>query len=152
MKQFDKKKIGFFTVIVMALLVFSSGAVAAETNKLFNGLWEGVDPDDGSTMQISIICDKSADGTCRLIARESYIHKCESNGEAGSEGWYEGTGQVATGNKRRLDVVDWTLHCLEDGHEVHFTSYFIVNRARNILIMSPHDHDFTDTILHRVSN
>ena len=149
MKQFNKKKIGFFTVIVMALLVFSSGAVAAETNKLFNGLWEGVDPDDGSTMQISIICDKSADGTCRLIARESYIHKCERDGEAGGEGWYEGTGQVATGNKRRLDVDGWTLHCPND-NTVSFDSYFIVNRARNILIMS--GDDFTDTILHRVSN
>jgi hypothetical protein len=152
MKQFDKKKIGFFTVIVMALLVFSSGAVAAETNKLFNGLWEGVDPDDGSTMQISIICDKSADGTCRLIARESYIHFCERNDGTGGEGWYEGTGQVAIDDKRRLNVVGWTIHCPNNKTE-SFNSYFIVNRARNILIMRPYeDDDFTDTILHRVSN
>jgi len=150
MKQFNKKKIGFFTVIIMALLVFSSGAVAAETNKLFNGLWEGIDPDDGSTMQISIICDKSADGICSLLGRESYIHKCERDGKAGGEGWYEGTGQVAKGNKRRLDVKDWTTHCLEDGHKVYWKSYFIVNRVRNILIMS--GDGFTDTILHRVSN
>ena len=147
MKQFNKKKIGFFTVIVMALLVFSSGAVAAETNKLFNGLWEGIDRDDGSTVQITIVCDKSADGTCWLIGRESYLNFCETN-DAGGEGWYEGTGVVAIGDKRRLDV-DWTMYC-RDSSTVNFTAYLIFNKAERILIFG--GDGFQDITLYRVSN
>ena len=63
------------------------------------------------------------------------------------EGWYEGTGQVAIGDKRRLDV-DWTMYC-QDGSTVDFTSYIIANRAKKIQIYG--GDGFQDITLHRVS-
>ncbi|WP_415406142.1 hypothetical protein ACLHDG_10275 [Sulfurovum sp. CS9] len=148
MKQFDKKKIGFFTIIVMVLLVFSSGAVAAETDKLFNGLWEGIDPDDGSTVQVSIVCSKKSNGECRMIARESYLHSCEINGEAGGEGWYVGTGKVATDNKRRLNI-EWTIYC-KNGRTLEVKDNLIIYKAEKILILR--SEGIQDLTLHRVSN
>ena len=148
MKQFDKKKIGFFTVFAMALLVYSSGAVAAETDKLFNGLWEGIDPDDGSTVQVSIVCDKKGNEGCRLIARESYLNFCEINDNLGGEGWYEGRGKVATDNKRRLDA-EWTIYC-KNGSTVDIKNNLIVYRAEKILILR--GEGIRDLTLHRISN
>ena len=148
MKQFDKKKIGFFTVIVMALLVFSSGVVAAETDKLFNGLWEGIDPDDGSTVQVSIVCGKKGNEECRLIARESYLNFCEINDNPGGEGWYAGTGKVTVGNKRRLDA-EWIIYC-KNGSTMEIKNNFIVYRAEKILILR--GEGIRDLTLHRVSN
>ena len=134
-------------VIIIVLLVFSSGAAAAKAGKQFDGLWEGIDRDDGSTVQITIVCNNKGDGACWLIGRESYLNFCEIHG-AGGEGWYEGTGQVARGDRWRLEV-EWIMYC-RDGNTVDFTSYFIANRAKKILIYG--GEGFQDITLHRVSN
>jgi hypothetical protein len=134
-------------VIIIALLVFSSGAAAANAGKQFEGFWEGIDRDDGSTVQITIVCNKNGDEACWLIGRESYLNFCEIH-SAGGEGWYEGTGQVAMGDRWRLEVA-WKMYC-RDGNTVDFTSYFIANRARKLLIFG--GEGFQDITLHRVSD
>ena len=133
-------------IIIIALLVFSSGAAAAKAGMQFDGLWEGIDRDDGSTVQITIVCNNNGDGACWLIGRESYLNFCETH-DAGGEGWYEGTGQVKIGDRRRLDV-KWTMYC-QDGSTVDFDAYFIANRAKKILIFG--GEGFQDITLHRVS-
>ncbi len=139
-------KSGYSFVIVIALLVFSNGATAAKAGMQFDGLWEGIDRDDGSTVQITIVCNNNGGGACWLIGRESYLNFCEIH-SAGGEGWYEGTGQVARGDRWRLDV-EWTMYC-QNGNTVAFDAYFIANRAKKILIFG--GEGFQDITLHRVS-
>ena len=139
-------KSGYSFVIVIALLTFSNGATAAKAGKQFDGLWEGIDRDDGSTVQITIVCDNKGDGACWLIGRESYLNFCERH-SAGGEGWYEGTGQVTRDDRWRLEV-EWTMYC-QDGSTVAFDANFIANRAKKILIFG--GEGFQDITLHRVS-
>ncbi len=134
-------------VVIITLLFFSSGAVAAKAGVQFEGLWEGIDRDDGSTVQITIVCNKNGDEACWLIGRESYLNFCEENG-VGGEGWYEGTGQVAIGDRWRLEV-KWTMYCPNDS-TVDFDAYFIANRAKKLLIFG--GEGFQDITLHRVSD
>ena len=140
------KSVYSFIITIIALLIFSSGATAAKAGNQFDGLWEGIDRDDGSTVQITIVCDNKGDGACWLIGRESYLNFCEIN-SAGGEGWYEGTGQVKIGDRRRMEV-EWTMYC-QNGSTVDFDAYFIANRAKKILIFG--GEGFQDITLHRVS-
>lgn len=121
---------------------------ASNACKQFDGLWEGIDRDDGSTVQITIVCGKGS-VTCDLIGRESYLNFCEAQG-GGGEGWYEGTGQMDTQDRKRLNV-EWTMYC-PNGSTLEFDSYLIASgdaRRNNILIYG--GPGFQDITLYRVS-
>ncbi|MGR8981665.1 MAG: hypothetical protein ACU84H_16460 [Gammaproteobacteria bacterium] len=134
--------------IVIALIGFNGRALAtSESGEQFDGLWEGIDRDDGSTVQITIVCGKKRDGKCWVIGRESFLNFCEKIGAGAGEGWYEGTGQLVKGNMRRLDV-EFTMHC-RDGSTLKFNPYFISNRNNKILIYG--GEGFQDITLNRVS-
>lgn len=136
-----------YSLFIVAPLIISSAAVAEKAGKQFDGLWEGIDGVDGSSVQISIVCEGNGDGACRVIGRESYLNYCEQH-SAGGEGWYEGMGQVAKGKKKHLEI-RWAMHC-QDGISIDVDAYFISNRAKKILILG--GEGFQDITLHRVSN
>ncbi len=79
--------------VVAAALLLGSGAQATESAseiRRFAGLWEGVDPGDGSLTQRSITCD--AEGACEVLGADSFFRLCD-----GEQGILAGSGTLDGG-------------------------------------------------------
>jgi hypothetical protein len=74
--------------------------------KRFVGLWEAVDPDDGSHQILSITDNE--DGTVNLHLYDTYFTLCNGGRAIG-----QGTGEVSV--NRSLASDDFTVTCFETG-------------------------------------
>lgn len=74
----------------------------------FTGLWEAIDPPDGSLSQRSITCNRR--GECSVLGSDSFWSFCGDD-----RGVLSGTGEVRGG---RLIVPDFILRCFDDMGEV----------------------------------
>ena len=88
-----------FTALIVGLTVMAAAtptlAVSpnAAKGKFFIGFWEGIDPLDGSTVQLSI-SDNDQDGMFDFIYRESFFTTCFTAQNTKGRGVLTGTASV----------------------------------------------------------
>jgi hypothetical protein len=103
------KRVNLF-VLAMAALFLAGSLVPAQSveanrskgnsnGKDFLGLWEGIDPNDGSSVTVSLTTDQENDGFYRILWQESSWSYCDGspNGLIDVSGPIEGSSIVATG-------------------------------------------------------
>jgi hypothetical protein len=114
-----KFKTGFYVLavtlasaMVLGTATISDAVAFNASGEKFIGLWEGIDPDDGSTVQVSI-SDINNDGVLEIVAREGFFTVCRNLGTNYSlgRGTITGTGTVMS--KSEL-WVDRTRICIND--------------------------------------
>ena len=91
-----------FTALIVGLTVMATLAPAlagqansqnAANGRFFIGFWEGIDPLDGSTVQLSI-SDNDQDGVFNVIYRESFFSTCFTDLNTKARGVLIGTASV----------------------------------------------------------
>lgn len=127
--------IGVVIGAMVTVSCLSTGDAQTTTpDYFFHGLWEAVDPLDGSSIQISL-SDNNADGTLEFVQGDSFWVACSEEGELG-RGSVIGTATVnAEGN---LDVVG-TFTCTFTGRVLGENEEFVfqTNRQTDNLIAFP---------------
>jgi len=98
------KNLFIMTITLFALAAPIAGRADSGKIKQFVGLWEAVDPDDGSHQILSIT--DNADGTAKLRLFDTYFTLCNGGRAIG-----EGTAETA--KKQSLDSEDFTIKCFE---------------------------------------
>jgi hypothetical protein len=145
----------FAGVVAMAAL----SAQAAEPNsrvrsdrQAFLGLWEGIDPLDGSTVHFSIT-DIERDGDLEMVLTESFFTFCARLGKDYSQGQGIITGQGRVVNSVLRANTRFT--CIKDEGvpgkpEVGPFDYPLKDGGR-ILVVPGVDAETPDVLLHRVA-
>ena len=130
---------------IAATLVLGGVPVAGAASGVlaFNGLFEGVDPDDGSLTQRQITC--TVDGACEVLGSDTYFSLC-----AGSDGrgLLRGDGTVRDGV---LEVEEFTLTCA-DGRSVTVSATFTLDPRTGTLFDEPDDPSISPVTLHRINS
>lgn len=108
---YGRGALAFAFAIVMAALPPAATASDADT-RAFLGFWEGVDPLDGSTAQVSI-SDIDGDGIVEIVNGESFWTICFQRGANYSLGRGLVVGQGRVVSKRVLEV-ETRLTCIDD--------------------------------------
>lgn len=133
----------WITLAVIAWTGATSGLALAESPSTFRGLFEGIDPEDGSFMQCQITCTNSG-STCTVLCADTFFSFCP---DADGRGILRGDGRIAD---RDLVVPDFTLTCA-DGSSFSAESTFTPD-SRNQALMVPNDDPETPPLtLHRVN-
>lgn len=83
-----------------------SSSSASGNGNSFVGLWEAVDPQDGSHLVLSITGND--EGSVKLLVYDTYFTTCN-----GGRGIAQGTGEVSA--EQSLQVEDYTITCFETG-------------------------------------
>ena len=101
------KRFSLSTLVVMGLLAWAFAAAAGNggSGKRFLGLWQGIDPLDGSSQTVEI--SPGADGGFGLLWAESYWTVCD-----GRRAVLEGTGETASGDRNTL-VFQMAVTCFD---------------------------------------
>src|SRR5262245_38316171 len=81
----------------------------------FMGLWQGVDPLDGSTVRVSLT-DVDDDGILELSQAESFYSFCHSMGPEFSLGRGVDVGIATVGSRKDVLEVEFRLICIEDNN------------------------------------
>lgn len=92
------------TITLLALAAPVAGRADSGNIKPFVGLWEAVDPEDGSHQILSIT--DNADGTAKLRLYDTYFTLCNGGRAIG-----EGTASVT--KKQSLDSEDFIVKCFK---------------------------------------
>lgn len=100
-----KKLIIMLAVLSMLAISVISRAQTGDANS-FIGLWEGINPEDGSDDILSIT--DNGNGTFKLLLYSTYFTLCD-----GRRGIIQGTGKAST--EQSLEADDLTLTCFETG-------------------------------------
>lgn len=110
----------------------------------FIGLWQGIDPVDGSEVLFSIF--KNDDGTFSILGHESSFYTCANT----DKGVVTGTGQIVHGV---LAITDMKLQCLqeEDLPPVFYSVEYEPDKTNQILIYKATDPPSEPIILYRIS-
>lgn len=128
-------------VLIMSVFCPVVSEAGNHFSRAFRGLWEAVDPSDGSLTQRSINCD--VNGNCRILGSDSFWVVCSS-----PRGILRGEGFVDEGTLR---VPEFTLTCTEDQRELTVDTTFIPDR-RNRTLREEHVNPNIPTIIfHRTS-
>ena len=127
---------------MLPLLTFADARANESSGKRFLGLWEGIDPLDGSSQQILI--SGGADGVFSLRWRESYWTICD-----GRPAILNGVGERDTDSRSAL-VFQMEITCFDpEVVEIEGTITFRFV-GQNMLLASAPDA-FTDLPFFRVS-
>lgn len=136
-----------FSIIVIVLLaaVFLVSMVSADSGgsaRYFVGLWEGVDPNDGSRRTVSI-SDNDRDGVYDVAQYDTFWTLCGDD-----RGLAIGTAVVGSGG-----VLNFTgsLTCLTSGTTVPFNVDYEAVRHSDILVEIPLGVPLEPATLHRTS-
>ncbi|WAK00929.1 hypothetical protein [Methylobacter sp. YRD-M1] len=102
-------------ILLMAVALFMLGTslisrAGGGTANEFVGLWEAVDPEDGSHLMLSIT--NNNDGTVKLLVYDTFWSRCNGS----SRGIAQGTGEISA--EQSLKVDDYTVTCFETGDTV----------------------------------
>jgi hypothetical protein len=131
-------------LVALSAALLCTGAPAAERGaagtRPFVGLWEGVDPGDGSLTQRAITCDR--DGRCEVLGSDSFFRLCD-----GTQGILEGTGSVRDGV---LAVPGFTLTCA-NGARVSVDTAFTPDRRNGTLVEQTANPNIAAITFHRLS-
>jgi hypothetical protein len=134
----------------------STPASASATRRIddFLGLWQGVDPLDGSPVRLSL-SDIDDDGVIEVTQQEDFFSVCHAQGSDFTKGTgvVVGTATLAK-SKDTLDV-ESDLICIDDdggqhplaGGEPH--QYLLRSRGRNLVL--PEFGDAPAIVLHRTA-
>ena len=136
-------------VLLMFLIftiMFSSIACTNQDGKTrvsqFSGLWEGIDPGDGSVSEYQITC--AQDGSCLVLGADSFVSLCYTN-----QGILRGQGSI-DGNV--LNVPDFTLTCIQDNKEVSVDTTFSLDLHNRTLLEESVDPNISPITFHKVSS
>ncbi len=132
-------------VVVSALAVqdFAGASGNGRSGKVFRGLWEGIDPVDGSSQKLLI--SGGAGGVFSLVWRESYWTVCD-----GRRGILEGAGERDPHNRSRL-VVQMEITCF-DPEEVVVDDTISFRFVGRDMVLASAEGAFTDLPFFRVSS
>lgn len=134
-------------VVLSIILGSSANADSFDRGFRFIGLWQGVDPDDGSEVQRSITLNH--DGDFSILGYESYYTGC-----VGRRGVVTATGTFTRG---KLVAEDFTLSCFPRNEEDYPPGPFSVpveytyNLLNGTLLETYLNGDFIPEILHKIS-
>ena len=131
-------------VVVSALAVqdFAGASGNGRSGKVFRGLWEGIDPVDGSSQKILI--SGGADGVFSLVWRESYWTICD-----GRRGVLNGAGELDPDDRKTL-AVQMTVTCF-DPEEVVLEDTIAFELVGQNMLLASAPGAFTDLPFFRVS-
>ena len=135
-------KIKFAVIILIFSICFTPLADAKMVNKGagFIGLWQGVDPLDGSEVLRSITLDEN--GNFNIIGSETYFSGCGSD-----RGIVEATGYLDNGV---LITEGYTLKCYESRKTIPVDVEYVRDKENGTLT-EVIGGDFPPVILHRIS-
>lgn len=138
-----KVKLAVFLILIAIIAVpFATADSGKRHNKkFFIGLWQGIDPLDGSEALRSITIDE--DGKFQIIGYESYYNGCGSD-----RGIVKATGNLDNG----VLVTDYfSLECYESGiiYDGIFVEY--IRDKKNGTLIESIGGGFPPVILHRVN-
>jgi hypothetical protein len=130
---------------LLAALLLASGAQATDLGggdeaRRFSGLWEGIDPGDGSLTQRAITCNP--DGTCAVLGSDIFFSLC-----SGAQGILEGSGMLEAGV---LAVPAFTLSC-SNGVAVSVDTTFTPDLRNATLIEQTVNPEIAAITFHRLS-
>jgi hypothetical protein len=138
-----KRFLIFGLVGLAALFLVAMVSADSSSHKYFIGLWEGVDPNDGSRRTVSI-SDNDQDGVFDLVQYDTYWTLCGDD-----RGVTDGT---ATLGANGLLQFSGTLTCLSTGTTVPFSVDYQAFRKADILVEIPVGVPLSPDTLHRVSS
>ena len=135
------KKIKFTVILILLSLNFApfAGADFHQRGMYFVGLWQGIDPLDGSEVLRSITIDDY--WKFQIKGTETYFKSCKSD-----RGIVEATGFIYNSV---LITEDFTLKCLEDGKNFFIDVEYVPDRKNGTLV-EVIGGDFPPVILHRI--
>ncbi len=147
-----------FWLVVAGCLV--SGAVVAGPGpdaapkdvKKFLGLWEGVDPLDGSPVRLSL-SDIDDDGVLELTLQEDFWTSCFNLGAAYSKGRGVVTGTATVASKGVLDA-STELICISDSNvpqSLGVASVEYTLRSHDRVLVIPEFGNAPAIVMHRIS-
>lgn len=142
-------------VIAFAIAALPVTATALDDDddaRAFLGFWEGVDPLDGSTAQLSI-SDIEGDGVLEIVFGESFWTLCFELGDNFSLGRGLSSGQGTVVSNGVLEVEE-RLTCISDDNNLEpplplFTSQYTLESQGRILVVPQGDDP--DILLHRTA-
>ncbi len=151
-----------YSVIVTALIVgltvmaAATPTLAGQANsqnaangRFFIGFWEGIDPLDGSTVQLSI-SDNDRDGVFDIISREGFYTICFTAQNTKGRGVVIGTGTLVEQGVIEV-VADRT--CFDDENQIEsvFETFTVIRAAPKgaILIIEIPARPLFPIVLHR---
>ena len=126
-----------FLVFSIALAPFAL-AKSVNQGKDFVGLWQGIDPLDGSEVLRSITLDE--DGTFNIIGTETYFDGCDGRGKVSATGSFD-NGILGSNN--------YTLHCYDPEKDITPRWVEYVQDKENGTIVEVIGN-FPPVILHRI--
>lgn len=130
--------------VLMLLILAASITSRAQAGdaKGFVGLWERVEPTDGSHDLLSIT--GNGDGTFKVLQYATYFTVCN-----GGRGIGQGTGKVSA--EGTLTVDDFTGTCFETGNTVKESDTFSINSDGTLTGEDRNDPSAPKSIYHRTS-
>ena len=136
-----KSKSSILLALLLLVIVFSSIA-CTELNRRskLSGLWEGIDPGNGSLTQRQITCEED---NCLVLGSSSFWSFCNS-----ARGLLRGEGLI-DGND--LNVPDFTLTCIEDGRNISVDTTFSLDIRNRELFEKTVNPDINPITFHKVS-
>lgn len=139
--------ITFAVVGLMAAMQFgctSSDGAHNYADSFFIGLWEGIDPLDGSEVLASIT-NIDGDDTIEILWRETFYTLCE-----GDQGIVQGTGTIGEDGILRTDEF---LTCFNKEVTVNGKGVYTPSEKDQLLIITyPENPELEGLILHQVSS
>lgn len=140
------KPLAFGALMGLSVLVIPAISVADSAQlRYFIGLWEGIDPPDGSLTQRSITCNH--EGACEVLGSDSFWSFCGNDrGVLRGEGIRDG---------RDLRVSDFTLTCFDENgnsdRSITVDTVFVVDRRNRTLLEKHLDVPIPTIVFHRKS-
>lgn len=123
-------------------------AHAAAKGRFFTGFWEGIDPVDGSTVQMSL-ANLDNSGSLDFIYREGFFTYCYSQNDTQGRGYAMGTATVVGKNKISINA---TCICVLDNNSQNSQpcSFDVTANPRAGVLIVPNFSN-PDIIMHRTS-
>jgi hypothetical protein len=144
MKRFFNAVVVVGLMAALHIACTSTEGEDQEENRFFIGLWEGVDPLDGSSVQISI-SDIDRNGVFDVIEYQTFFTLCD-----GELGVVTGAGTVGDDGILRTNE---ELTCLTTGETFNAEGAYEPVKKDEILVISyPTNPALPTIILHQVSS
>ena len=137
-----KSKSSILLILMILAITFSSLACTDQNGRSqFSGLWEGVDPGNGSLTQRQITCEKN--NSCFVLGASSFWSFCGSaRGLLSGEGLIEG---------KELKIPGFTLKCTEGDRQISVDTTFSLDLRNRELFEQTVNPDINPITFNQVS-